>query len=226
MCAKLRPHVVVLLSFRRIVVTRSLVPSVMFVLGLLVGILGGWLLWGRRRRSTAVPAVRTSAPVSKVPHRRLPESQPVAQAAGPDSPATVEPVAVAPAAVESPAVEPAVVESDAVEPAAIASEGEPATTDASPAEPVAGPAVEVPAPRVAANAPDDLKRIEGIGPKMASALNAAGISTFKDLAEADESTLRAAVAAAGMRLAPSLVTWPTQARLLADGAQVGLATRN
>jgi predicted flap endonuclease-1-like 5' DNA nuclease len=65
--------------------------------------------------------------------------------------------------------------------------------------------------------PDDLKRIEGIGPKMANALNAAGITTFEGLAAADESTIRAAIAAAGLRFAPSLVTWARQARLLAAG---------
>ena len=69
--------------------------------------------------------------------------------------------------------------------------------------------------------PDDLKRIEGIGPKMASALNAAGITTFEGLAAADESTIRAAIAAGGLRFAPSLVTWPRQARLLAGGDEDG-----
>jgi predicted flap endonuclease-1-like 5' DNA nuclease len=69
--------------------------------------------------------------------------------------------------------------------------------------------------------PDDLKRIEGIGPKMASALNAAGITTFEELAAADEATIRAAVSAAGLRFAPSLVTWAQQARLLARGDEDG-----
>jgi predicted flap endonuclease-1-like 5' DNA nuclease len=64
--------------------------------------------------------------------------------------------------------------------------------------------------------PDDLRRIEGIGPKMANALNAAGITTYERLAVADDATIRAAISAAGLRFAPSMVTWARQARLLAD----------
>lgn len=64
---------------------------------------------------------------------------------------------------------------------------------------------------------DDLVRIEGIGPKIAAALAAAGIRTYRQLADADDSTLTAAIQAGGIRFAPSLVTWAEQARLLADG---------
>jgi predicted flap endonuclease-1-like 5' DNA nuclease len=64
---------------------------------------------------------------------------------------------------------------------------------------------------------DDLVRIEGIGPKIASALAAAGIRTYAVLARASEETLTAAIHAGGIRFAPSLVTWAEQARLLADG---------
>lgn len=70
---------------------------------------------------------------------------------------------------------------------------------------------------------DDLERIEGIGPKMAAALRAAGIHTFGQLAETDDSTRRAAIEAAGLSFAPSLVTWGRQARLLADGDEDGFA---
>lgn len=68
---------------------------------------------------------------------------------------------------------------------------------------------------------DDLERIEGIGPKMAAALHAAGIHTFGQLAEADDEARRAAIEAAGLTFAPSLVTWGRQARLLADGDEAG-----
>jgi predicted flap endonuclease-1-like 5' DNA nuclease len=68
---------------------------------------------------------------------------------------------------------------------------------------------------------DDLQRIEGIGPKMKKALNAAGIETFQQLADASEDALRAAIEAQGMRFAPSLVTWARQARYLADGDEAG-----
>jgi predicted flap endonuclease-1-like 5' DNA nuclease len=71
--------------------------------------------------------------------------------------------------------------------------------------------------------PEDLKRIEGIGPKMAAALAASDIRTFEQLAAADVPTIRAAISAAGMRFAPSLTTWSRQARLLADGDEAGFA---
>jgi predicted flap endonuclease-1-like 5' DNA nuclease len=70
---------------------------------------------------------------------------------------------------------------------------------------------------------DDLERVEGIGPRMAAALRAAGIRTFGQLAGADTTRLRAAISAAGLSFAPSLPTWPQQARLLADGDEAGFA---
>ena len=70
---------------------------------------------------------------------------------------------------------------------------------------------------------DDLTRIEGIGRKMSSALMAAGISTFDQLAQADEAALRAAIEAAGMRFAPSMASWREQAAYAARGDWDGLA---
>jgi F-type H+-transporting ATPase subunit gamma len=64
---------------------------------------------------------------------------------------------------------------------------------------------------------DDLTKIEGIGPKMSAALVAAGLDTFAKVAATDETTLRAAIEAAGMRLSPQLPTWPHQAQLAANG---------
>lgn len=72
--------------------------------------------------------------------------------------------------------------------------------------------------------PDDLARIEGIGPKMAAALVAAGIRTFARLAVTDEATLRAAISQAGMSFAPSLVTWGEQAGFLARGDEAGFVS--
>ncbi|MCA9907468.1 MAG: DUF4332 domain-containing protein [Anaerolineae bacterium] len=68
---------------------------------------------------------------------------------------------------------------------------------------------------------DDLKRIEGIGPKMEKALNAAGIETFARLAEATDAELHAAIEAQGMRFAPSIPTWARQAEYLARGDEAG-----
>ena len=65
--------------------------------------------------------------------------------------------------------------------------------------------------------PDDLKRIEGIGPKINSILQAAGINTFADLAAASVSELERIVKHdAGISIAfPD--TWPEQAALARDG---------
>ncbi|MDW8426231.1 MAG: DUF4332 domain-containing protein [Meiothermus sp.] len=72
-------------------------------------------------------------------------------------------------------------------------------------------------------APDDLTRIKGIGPKMSAALHRAGITTFAQLAKARPETLRAALAAANLRFAPSLPTWAKQAAFLAQGDEKGFA---
>lgn len=69
---------------------------------------------------------------------------------------------------------------------------------------------------------DDLTRIEGIGRKMAAALAAAGISTYRQLAAATTEELEAALKAAGMRFAPSLPTWAEQAAYAAKGDWEGL----
>lgn len=73
-----------------------------------------------------------------------------------------------------------------------------------------------------AGEPEDLTVIEGIGPKMSSALIAAGITTYAQLAAATEDDLRAAIEAAGMRFSPSLVTWAEQAAYAARGDWDGL----
>lgn len=77
-------------------------------------------------------------------------------------------------------------------------------------------------PAAAAAKPDNLTKVEGIGPKMAQALIAAGIDSFAKLAAVDEATLHAAIEAAGMKFAPSLPTWPLQAKYLAEGDIEGL----
>lgn len=64
--------------------------------------------------------------------------------------------------------------------------------------------------------PDDLTRIEGIGPKISSVLNAAGIVTFVQLAATEIEDLERIVAEGGVRLAfPE--AWSEQAALAAEG---------
>jgi predicted flap endonuclease-1-like 5' DNA nuclease len=66
--------------------------------------------------------------------------------------------------------------------------------------------------------PNDLKIIEGIGPKIEGLLNAAGIKTWVQLADAPTDKLREILAAAGDRYRMHQPdTWPQQARLAADG---------
>jgi hypothetical protein len=78
--------------------------------------------------------------------------------------------------------------------------------------------VEAPAPPPAAAppAPDDLERIEGIGPKIAGLLQAADITTFAQLAVTDVGRLERIVREAGITIADP-TTWPEQARLAAAG---------
>ena len=65
---------------------------------------------------------------------------------------------------------------------------------------------------------DDLKLIEGIGPKIADILQEAGIHTFKQLAEKDVESLREILDDAGSQFASHDPTsWPEQAELAALG---------
>ena len=70
------------------------------------------------------------------------------------------------------------------------------------------------APKKAAKA-DDLKKIEGIGPKIAETLVAAGVATFADLAKAKPAAISEMIA--GVRGNHVTDTWPAQAKLAADG---------
>ena len=81
-------------------------------------------------------------------------------------------------------------------------------------------AAKEPAPVV----PDDLKIVEGIGPKIEEILHEAGIKTFAQLAAASVGQLEQIVREdAGIRIAfPD--TWPEQARLAADGKWEALET--
>lgn len=64
--------------------------------------------------------------------------------------------------------------------------------------------------------PDDLKIIEGIGPRSAQALLEAGVLTFKKLATMDADAIHGVLSAAGVRV-PYPETWPEQATLAAAG---------
>ena len=64
--------------------------------------------------------------------------------------------------------------------------------------------------------PDDLTRIEGIGPKINQLLGAAGITTYALLADADIEMIDSKLDEAGITFAhPG--TWPEQAKLASEG---------
>ncbi len=66
--------------------------------------------------------------------------------------------------------------------------------------------------------PDDLKKVEGIGPKIAELLNNAGITTFAQLAKTDAEKIKEILSDAGSRYKMhDPTTWPKQAGLAAEG---------
>jgi predicted flap endonuclease-1-like 5' DNA nuclease len=71
--------------------------------------------------------------------------------------------------------------------------------------------------------PDDLKIIEGIGPKISSVFQAAGITTLAQLAQTDVGELKRILTEAGIRLGDP-TTWPEQAGLAAEGKWDALAS--
>jgi predicted flap endonuclease-1-like 5' DNA nuclease len=77
--------------------------------------------------------------------------------------------------------------------------------------------VVVAAPTVSGK-PDDLKKVEGIGPKIEELLNNAGISTFAQLALTDPDRIKEILNAAGPRFQMhDASTWPQQSALARDG---------
>lgn len=131
----------------------------------------------------------------------------------------------APAAIETPAVEAPVAQSEPAraeipaQPEAVLIE--PAGQEQSPARPVEPVKAEAEAaapPAAPPTEPDDLTKIEGIGPKISGLLQAAGITTFAQLAQIDVDRLQQILAEAGprFRLADP-ASWAQQASLAATG---------
>jgi len=81
------------------------------------------------------------------------------------------------------------------------------------------PAYEEPPVKYAKPAarPDDLRRIEGIGPKTSKVLMEAGITTFSQLAATDVEDLKQILAAGGLGDMVDPTSWPEQARLAEAG---------
>jgi len=64
--------------------------------------------------------------------------------------------------------------------------------------------------------PNDLTMIEGIGPKIQTVLQAAGIKTFAQLAQMTPEKIKELITEAGIRLGVT-DTWPRQAKLATEG---------
>ncbi|MDP5157950.1 MAG: bL21 family ribosomal protein, partial [Flaviramulus sp.] len=81
---------------------------------------------------------------------------------------------------------------------------------------VAAPKVKAkPTAKKSTDKADDLKKVEGIGPKIAETLIAAGISTFAELAKTDAAKISEIISdVRGNHVAD---TWPAQAKLAAEG---------
>lgn len=100
--------------------------------------------------------------------------------------------------------------------AGILPESETAPAPAVEAAPPTAPA-EPASPAAAPGKPDDLKLVEGIGPKIERILHQAGITTFAQLAETEVSRLDQLLVEANLRRLADPGTWPEQAKLLAAG---------
>ena len=97
-----------------------------------------------------------------------------------------------------------------------AKKGAKAAAPVAKAEKAAPAAKKAPAKKAAKG--DDLKLIEGVGPKIAEVLTAAGVASFQDLANTDAAKLREILDAAGSQFAShDPTTWPQQAELAAAG---------
>jgi predicted flap endonuclease-1-like 5' DNA nuclease len=93
-------------------------------------------------------------------------------------------------------------------------------------QPEATPVVETRAEPmvVKSTIPDNLVIIEGIGPKIAGILSAAGITTFSQLAATEPQRIKEILTSADERIGriSDPTSWPEQARLAAAGDTEGL----
>jgi large subunit ribosomal protein L17 len=96
---------------------------------------------------------------------------------------------------------------------------EPAAVEVRHETPVVTP--ETPAVAAPVAIPDDLVRLEGIGPKVARVLNDAGITTFAALAAANPVEIQKTLSAAGLQMM-NPEGWIEQATLAAKGDWAGL----
>jgi len=148
--------------------------------------------------TTVTPAAPKAAPVAiaDVTKAKTPKAKPAKQEATAEAeqPAKAEVEAAAPVQAEAPAV-----------------------------EEEAAPAPKTRAKKAKSSDADDLKRIEGVGPKVEKTLNAAGITTFAQVAEMSADDLYRIVKVEGkVNIVGDAATWPKQAKMLAAGDEEAL----
>lgn len=174
------------------------IPYILFALAMLFAL---WLMFSASRTTTVVD--RTSGDVLDEGAAPAARNQALI-----DAPKAADPIPE-PAPAPSPA------------PASA-----PAQTDAP--TPAPAPAPEpTPAPSPTASAaPDDLKRIKGVGPKLASILAEQGVTSFADIAAwsaADIERVDATLGRFAGRIARD--NWVEQAKLLAAGDDAGFVAK-
>jgi predicted flap endonuclease-1-like 5' DNA nuclease len=200
------------------------VIALAFAIGFTVAAIGvGVDIIAPRRRYNEAEVVPDEAvsnsiavtPVAESPVAEEPVAEvPVAEAPVAEVPVAEEPVAEVPVA-EAPVAEVPVAEVPVAEaPVAEAPVAEAPVIEAPVAE---APVIEAPQPTTPASTPDDLTKIEGVGPKMSAALKAVGVDTFAKLAAQDTETLKTALAGQGVRFTPTIESWVEQATYAAKG---------
>ena len=179
------------------------------------------------KEAVAVPVAKTikATPTPEVVEAPKVEETPMAAAPAPEVEEIAKdeaPVVEEPKAEEVPVEEASTNEEEA--PVDVAPEAEEPKAEEAPVE--EAPAAEEPkvveAPKaeteIVAEAKDDLRKIEGIGPKIATLLNDAGIFTFAELAATEASKVKEILVAAGSRYGfHDPTTWPEQAKMAAEG---------
>jgi predicted flap endonuclease-1-like 5' DNA nuclease len=179
----------------------------MWAIFFLIAAISFWFWVSREQRTAeeaAEDAIDAAEGIKKKVEIKSADDKPAPSAARSDStpPQTPEPRAAAP----TPPPAPAAARSDST--------------------PTPRPEPDAPVPAAGSASPavaDDLTRIEGIGPKIASILLAAGIDSFAKLAAMSEDAVLATVKAGGLRITPNVNTWAEQAKLAANGDWDGLA---
>ena len=177
---------------------------IFFIVGLLLGVLVGWFVWGRKAQASG-ERVRELEGTLRERDGQVKRLESRAQDAEGKAEALDARVQEAEGKVEAlkASVQEAEGKAGALESRAQGAEGKVEALEAS-----------VQVLEAAAN-PDDLTRLEGIGPKMQSLLRGAKVYTYKQLAVADVEQLQEMVREAGLAMAdPS--SWPEQARLATE----------